>query len=357
MKLSFALLLLYFPLFAQKSELLLFPEKIHDFGEIAESGGKVEFEFRFVNNTARPILILSVEASCGCTTTGYTKEVIKQGGSGFVKASFDPKGRPGYFNKPITVTTDYNAETIILQIKGQVSTESEKDPMVELSAKNGSFRLKHSNFNFGKAYVNKDAIEKDFAVFNAGDKPIHILKKTIQAPYIIVNLPEVLMPKEKAHIKIIYDARLRSQYGFVSDNLELETDDELQPMKNFSIYATTEDFFPPLSEAELLKSPLLQLDNYIVAFGRMPQRAEVVKQVTVTNGGKTNLLIRSIQPNCTCVASSAEKLIVKPGETSTVKIVFNPMGRNGGQNKSITVYSNDPRNPVQRINITGYIPN
>ena len=168
MRVSFTLLLLIaLPLSAQKSDLLMFQEKMFDFGEVAETSGKVEHEFTFVNNAARPIKIVSVDASCGCTTTGYSKEEIKQGKSGFVKVSFDPRGRAGYFNKAISITTDYGTEAIVLQIKGQVATRDEKELITELTAKNGNLRLKHNSFSFSKVYINREPIEKEFEIGRA----------------------------------------------------------------------------------------------------------------------------------------------------------------------------------------------
>ena len=76
---------------AQLAEPLFFNEKIHDFGEVVETTGPVDFEFTFTNNAARPVKIISVQASCGCTTPGWSTDPVAVGSKGFIKASFDPK--------------------------------------------------------------------------------------------------------------------------------------------------------------------------------------------------------------------------------------------------------------------------
>jgi len=38
---------------AQQADLLLFKEKIHDFGEITEDGGNADVEFTFLNNSGQ----------------------------------------------------------------------------------------------------------------------------------------------------------------------------------------------------------------------------------------------------------------------------------------------------------------
>ena len=357
MRVSFTLLLLIaLPLSAQKSDLLMFQEKMFDFGEVAETSGKVEHEFTFVNNAARPIKIVSVDASCGCTTTGYSKEEIKQGKSGFVKVSFDPRGRAGYFNKAISITTDYGTEAIVLQIKGQVATRDEKELITELTAKNGNLRLKHNSFSFSKVYINREPIEKEFAILNVGEKPIHFIGKALSADYISISVPEVIQPQEKAFIKIKYDARKRGQYGFYSDKIELQTDDALQPTKIFPLYATCEEYFALLSDADKLKAPILQLNETVISMGKIDADVDMQKEVTVKNVGKKDLIIRALQSNCTCVEVSTINKIIKPDGVATLQVAFKPKGRTGQQNKSITIYSTDPNNPVQRINVTGYIP-
>lgn len=100
-----------------KPEDMIFTEEIHDFGTIPE-GPKAEYEFSFVNKGSEPIVIQQVHASCGCTTPSYSKEPVKPGKKGTIKAVYNTQGRPTPFNKTITVVS--NAGTKVLVIKGTV---------------------------------------------------------------------------------------------------------------------------------------------------------------------------------------------------------------------------------------------
>src|SRR5690606_15577093 len=80
---------------AQQAKQLSFRQETHDFGAVDENKGPVTHEFVFTNNSPRPVKILKVQASCGCTTPGWSKDPIPPGEEGFVQASYDPKGRPG----------------------------------------------------------------------------------------------------------------------------------------------------------------------------------------------------------------------------------------------------------------------
>jgi hypothetical protein len=128
--------------YSQVAKPIQFLEESYDFGSVAEDGGAVLHEFLFTNNSGRPARILNVQASCGCTTPGWTREPIAPGQTGFIQASYNPKGRPGYFNKSLTVTTDVDSNPIILQIKGQVSVDDEVSVDANFQVSNGSWRLK-----------------------------------------------------------------------------------------------------------------------------------------------------------------------------------------------------------------------
>ncbi|GHV08849.1 hypothetical protein FACS1894160_3810 [Bacteroidia bacterium] len=94
--------------------------QVHDFGTIREDGGDVSTTFKFTNKTKNPILITEARASCGCTTSSYTKEPIGPKKSGEVTAKFTAKGHPGPFTKTITVTIAGVQNPIVLRIKGVV---------------------------------------------------------------------------------------------------------------------------------------------------------------------------------------------------------------------------------------------
>lgn len=100
-----------------KPEHMVFNEDSHDFGTIPE-GPAAEYEFKFKNTGSEPIVITKVHASCGCTTPSYSKEPVKPGETGTVKAVYNTQGRPNPFNKSITVVS--NAGTKVLVIKGTV---------------------------------------------------------------------------------------------------------------------------------------------------------------------------------------------------------------------------------------------
>ncbi len=335
-----------------------FREESFDFGIVKEEGGPVMHEFVFTNYSNRSIQILTVQASCGCTTPDWTKDLIAPGKTGFVQASFNPKGRPGYFNKSLTVTTNYDSNPIILQIKGQVAAAGESGQRSDFQVENGNWRLKSGSFNMGKVFLKDEPTVRDFQILNGGKNPITYSGEFIGPAYIKADVqPRTIAPGQKGNIKLSYNGKLKDKYGFQSDNIEFITDDEANPKKSFSVYATLEEDFKNLQPEDLAKAPQLKLHTTTLDFGKIQANTSSVREVQFLNTGRRALDIRSIQGNCSCITASAEKTSLKPGESSTIKIAFNPTERKGTQQKSVTVYSNDPRNPVQRVTFTAYIEN
>jgi hypothetical protein len=143
----------------------------HDFGEVIE--GKVaSHEFEFVNTGTAPIIIANVQASCGCTTPFWTKEPIAPGKKGIVKASYNSQGRPGPFNKSITVTSNAVEPTKVLSFKGNV-LKKDQMPTVSEAQKENSAKLvfDRSTVQLGKLESGQSATAR-YPFTNKGKAPL-----------------------------------------------------------------------------------------------------------------------------------------------------------------------------------------
>ena len=92
--------------------------KEYDFGKI-KVGVPVNHEFTFTNTGDIPLVVSSVQASCGCTVTSYSKDPIQPGGQGFVKATYNA-AKVGQFTKTVTVNANTDEGAVLLTIKGEV---------------------------------------------------------------------------------------------------------------------------------------------------------------------------------------------------------------------------------------------
>jgi hypothetical protein len=92
--------------------------KNHDFGKI-KVNSPVMHEFTFTNTGDVPLVISSVQASCGCTVANYTKDPIPAGAEGVVKATYNA-ATLGKFTKTVTVNANTEDGVVVLTITGEV---------------------------------------------------------------------------------------------------------------------------------------------------------------------------------------------------------------------------------------------
>ena len=335
---------------------IAFDTNEHSFGEIPEDGGVVQYTFTFKNLGEVPVSILEAKPSCNCTAPSWTQEPVAPGGTGQVVAEFDPYNLPGKFHKTITVNTNAEPNTVILNISGTVlpkkRTVADDFPKVM-----GDLRLSAKYLDFGRISTEKP-VTKTFAIYNQGNKTLKFDAKDFQLPaYISVALePEHLQKEERGKLIVTYDAAQRNDLGWLVDNITLKTNENgANAAKSIQIMATVEEFFPPMTQEELAQAPRLGISKKNHEFGTVSEGRVVEFDVTLTNNGKQELQIRKTKGNCGCTVGTPEKMALAPGESTQMKVSFNTQGRQGNQYKEVSIFTNDPKAPVQKVVLKGEV--
>ena len=324
---------------AQKSADFQFNKMVHDFGRIKEEGGKVRFDFKFKNAGKQPIIIKNVESTCGCTTPEWSKTPVLPGKEGFVSAEFDPLDRTGAFSKQIMVFNNITNEPITLEIRGDVIPKTKE--VADLYRYTiGSLRLASNHIAFARIY-NSETKTQSVDVVNDSDKPITIDVASSADYLTIVPNPGVLKPKQTGKINITYDASKKGEWGYVIDRVVLNINDQPYGGSPLQVSATIQEDFSKLSPSELADAPTMDFTEKEFDFGTLKQGEKTAHDFTFKNNGKHDLIIRDIQTSCGCTAVDSKK-VIKPGETSSLKVTFNSAGKSGQQNKSITLITNIP---------------
>ncbi len=95
-----------------------------------------------------------------------------------------------------------------------------------------------------------------------------------------------------------------------------------------------------------LKAPKIVFKENVHDFGKVPRGPELQYNFRFTNKGNSNLTIERVQTSCGCTgATVGEKSNYAKNESGEIKVNFSTQGREGHQEKTIIVYSNDPQNP------------
>jgi hypothetical protein len=168
MKHFLTLCFLAFAITARAQGVMQFEKELHDFGNVPE-GTMATHEFKFKNTGNQPIIIANVQASCGCTTPDWTKTPVMPGKMGIIKAMYSSAGRPGVFNKTVTVTSNAAAPSVVLSIKGTVLTKDEIKPTLTAAqlAKSPHMVLDRTSHDFGKMEAGQQPSAR-FTVRNTG---------------------------------------------------------------------------------------------------------------------------------------------------------------------------------------------
>lgn len=338
--------------FAQGGK-LTFEKSTHDFGTVKEEGGPVSVEFKFTNTGTGPILISDVQPSCGCTTPDWTKTPVAPGKSGIIKAEYNPLNRPGTFAKTLSVTSNGEPSTLVLNIKGAVTPKA-KTPADDYPDKIGAIRMQSRYLNFGKVTTEKP-VTKTFDIYNDGEKPVSFKDEMTLPSYIKASIaPKTVAPKQKAVLTVTYDAKAKNDLGYIADPIVINTTEE-NGKKDLHITATIEEYFAPMTPSQLANAPKLTFQKMEHDFGSLKQGVSSTFDFVFTNTGKSDLLIRKTKANCGCTASEPDKKQLKPGESSKIVVTFNTTGKEGSQIKEVAIYSNDPTAPTQTLKIKANI--
>jgi len=100
--------------------------------------------------------------------------------------------------------------------------------------------------------------------------------------------------------------------------------------------------------------PIFQFEKDKHDFGTIEQGEKIAYAFRFKNVGKGDLIIRSAEGSCGCTVPEFPKDPVKPGESGIIDVTFNSEGREGQQEKTVTIISNTvPNNYI--LTITGIV--
>ena len=81
-------------------------------------------------------------------------------------------------------------------------------------------------------------------------------------------------------------------------------------------------------------------------FGTIMQGDQVKHDFEFVNTGKEPLIISNAAGSCGCTVPEWPKEPIAPGAKATIKVTFNSAGKQGVQDKTVTLSSNAKQNPL-----------
>ncbi len=116
--LSCLTVLLFLTVNAQTDSIAKFKTTKYSFGKIKQHIPATT-EFGFTNTGAKPLIIETAVAECGCTTPEYPKTPLVKDKSAVIKVTYNAENL-GKFTKRVTVKFANIKDPVILTIEGEV---------------------------------------------------------------------------------------------------------------------------------------------------------------------------------------------------------------------------------------------
>ena len=322
----------------------------YNFGAFNESEHAVTARFKCVNTGDEPLVILAARANCGCTTPRYTPEPVAPGDTATITVAFDPAGRPGRFTKKVYVDTNTEPQRSTLTITGVViGTEAsiaQRYPVAIgplKTARNaallGTILKGHAKSVFINGYnQSTDTITPTFA-----DAPKWLS---------VTATPAAVPPGEQMVISFFVQPDKTDLYGTVADTVTITPTPGAQSHRMPVVVTMLEDF-GTLTSDQIAKAPEAKLSQTTVQLPELTHGVPATQTLTLTNKGKSTLIIRRLHSIDQNIRAQASATKIKPGKSATITITATAKADSPTVNSRITLITNDPLDPVQTIRITG----
>lgn len=336
-----------------QSSALIFENSVVDFGTIAEEEGRVTKYVVATNSGDTPIYIIDVTSSCGCTVADYSREPILPGDSTSIGVTYDPRDRPGRFERHLLITTSDAAEGLRLAVVGRVTPRERTIYELYPFDMGGGLRME-SNFH-AFAYIEHGlSVEERIAYVNNSDCAIAIsIEPVEESGALTVTYPQVVQPHATGDIVLSYALDEDSErYGTLSDIFRFVVDGHSSKVL-FSTYAIAVDNFTLVED---ILAPTAVISKKIVKFGEiLCDNGTLEDSLELSNSGESPLEIRAIESDSPAVTVSVEgdgsiakgevvRLVVRLN-TALIVDCDNPF------TTRVRIICNDPMMPMQVIKV------
>jgi len=327
---------------------IVFEKTTIDFGRIFVEGGLVLANYQFTNYSAQDFVIKSLDAACGCTNPRSSADVIAPGAKGIISVEFNPKGIRGKVDKYVNVIGNYSDDyQIQLKFSAEIISSAERDPNAYYKGEFGYLILDKISIDWGDRFVGQSFFDS-VLLSNDGYNDI-IVSGLAQSPSYITSLNTPITIKVGETKSLLLEVLVLDTVGKNTDILKLETNDKFFPSKQIAVGINYKQDYSKWKKRDYKKAPQIVFSNEKIQMGEIKSGAITRRNIDFTNTGKSDLIIRRIDTDCSCAVIAPAKLVIAPGESIKVDVKFDSLYKKGSQSKAITVYSNDPVHPVKKI--------
>ena len=317
--------------------------------------GEINFQqprrvtFTISNKGTAPLLVTSVNSSCGCTSVEWPRAAIAPGESAAIEATYDAQ-MLGSFHKELEVWTNASEEPVYLTFQGRVVTS--------LTDYEGTFPI-----DIGVARLSTNVVEFDDV--NRGDQPEAIImvlnnSRTNYRPelmhlpsYLSASYhPEMLAGGRVGRIVLRLDSERLKNYGLTQTSVYLarKLGDKVSSDNEIDVSAILLPGFANLSPDELAKAPRMNIEHDSLVFALEKDKETLTTYVS--NTGQRPLNVRSVQVYGKGFSVKIGNRVIKPGKRVAMKVTaLKGMIQNNKSTPRILLITDDPMHPKSVVTV------
>lgn len=216
-----------------------------------------------------------------------------------------------------------------------------------------------SNAQFLGPRISTQQTEHDFGEITSGEKVTHyfVLSNTGDDNLVIKSVhascgctaakPEKdrLSPGETTKLKVEFNSTGRK--GHQVKTITVETNDTQKPQLTLKI---TGDVVQADGRQPVIYFPETQHD-----FGKLKEGKVAEYTFNIVNKGNSVLEIKDVRTSCGCTAALLSSKRIEPGREGTLKVELDTKNRSGKMSRTITITSNDQKEPKKVLTILAEI--
>ena len=328
-----------------------FDRTVWDFGDVLMSDGALKCEFRMKNIGAKPVVIYTVNTTCGCTDVSWSREPVQPGRTAVISAVYTNDEGPYPFDKALTAHISGLSKPVILRIRG-VSHQKEEPLETRFPVHSGKLGLKDTGLKCGNLEMGGSKSE-EVQIANIGSSPMHLTFTDVSEGLSL----EVDPSPVPAHSTATLRFKVTAVDGIWGKNWYYATPviDGKPSSEKLKIFAFTKENFDSLSARERADGPKPVFKSSTYSFGKKPAGTNVTANWEFSNMGKSPLKVYKVDVDSEQATHTAIPEIPAGGKGS-LSVSLDTSGMPEGETLVIvTLTTNSPIRPIVNLFITGWI--
>lgn len=323
---------------------------VHNFGDVQLADGPVTCTFKVTNISSKPVAILSVVSSCGCTDVTWTKSPLSAGATGEISATYTNDEGPYPFDKTLTAYVSGVSKPIILRLRG--TSVAKKEPLDKMYPVHlGNLALKSKEIKAGNLEQGESTSE-EVLVANIGKSPIKVEFKDVDPDLTIKVEPATIPAGGTAQLKVSVKAN-RQKWGknwyYATPVVNGKAQNKL------AVWAVTKENFSGMTKAEKDNASRPMFDSSTFSFGKVKAGKKVEATFTVANKGKSEFVIYKADSDVEGLTYGVFPKVA-PGAKGTWKVTLDTTNiEKGEQLIVLNLVTNSPNRPLVTLFLAGWI--